>query len=198
VFEKSYTGNILRIGRNKSQSSYFSRSVTESKVETEGSQEAATPPHGAVHPQVALGAGVGPWSTFWRRPSTYIFPLTGKPKKTQSIFLETYCKPPSSSMRDREGPEALPGTLSERGITVGGLLHQHACLRSDVWVVYLGLRVHTLLEKWLPAVHQKWLPVAHYRCVAGTTPLVPDYPQRMAGALRVIYLPVAHQPMRCG
>jgi hypothetical protein len=35
-------------------------------------------------------------------------------------------------MRDREGPEALPGTLPERGITTEGLLHHHACLQSDV------------------------------------------------------------------
>jgi hypothetical protein len=33
--------------------------------------------------------------------------------------------------KDREGPEALPGTLPERGIATGGLLHRHACLRSD-------------------------------------------------------------------
>jgi hypothetical protein len=52
--------------------------------------------------------------------------------KTQSIFHETYYKPPPSSTRDWEGPEALPGTLPERGITAGGLLHHHACLRSDV------------------------------------------------------------------
>jgi hypothetical protein len=58
---------------------------------------------------------------------------------SRSIFHETYCKPPPSSTRDREGPEALPGTLPKRGITTGGLLHHHACLRSDVWVVYLGL-----------------------------------------------------------
>jgi hypothetical protein len=44
VFQKSYTGNILRIRRNKSQSSYFSWHKTESKAETEGSQRAATPP----------------------------------------------------------------------------------------------------------------------------------------------------------
>ena len=44
---------------------------------------------------------------------------------------------------DREGPEALPGTLPERGIATGGLLHRHACLRSDEWVVYLGLWVHS-------------------------------------------------------
>jgi hypothetical protein len=34
VFQKSYTRNILGIGRNKSRSSYFSQSVTESKAET--------------------------------------------------------------------------------------------------------------------------------------------------------------------
>jgi hypothetical protein len=32
---------------------------------------------------------------------------------------------------DREGPEALPSTLPERGIATGGLLHRHACLHSD-------------------------------------------------------------------
>jgi hypothetical protein len=56
--------------------------------------------------------------------------LDKKTLRTQSIFQKTYCKPPPSSTRDREGPEALPGTLSERGITTGGLLHHHAYLRS--------------------------------------------------------------------
>jgi hypothetical protein len=63
--------------------------------------------------------------------------------KTRSIFHETYYKPPLLSTRDREGPEALSGTLPERGITAGGLLHHHGRLRSGVWVVYLGLRVHS-------------------------------------------------------
>jgi hypothetical protein len=52
--------------------------------------------------------------------------------KTRSIFHETYYKPPPLSMQDREGPEALIGTLPGRGITTGGLLHHHACLQSDV------------------------------------------------------------------
>jgi hypothetical protein len=47
-------------------------------------------------------------------------------------FPKNNCKPPLSLTRDREGPEALTGTLPERGITTGGLLHHHACLRSDV------------------------------------------------------------------
>jgi hypothetical protein len=43
VFQKSYTGNILGIGRIKSRSFYFSRHETESKAETEGDQGPAPP-----------------------------------------------------------------------------------------------------------------------------------------------------------
>jgi hypothetical protein len=70
-------------------------------------------------------------------------PLDGKTLGDRTLFQKTYCKPPSSSMWDQEGPEALLGTLPERGITTRGLLHYHAYLRSDVWVVYLELRVHS-------------------------------------------------------
>jgi hypothetical protein len=58
--------------------------------------------------------------------------LNEKTLRARSIFQKTYCKPLASSTRDREGPEALPGALLERGITTGGLLHHHACLWSDV------------------------------------------------------------------
>jgi hypothetical protein len=58
-------------------------------------------------------------------------------------FPETHRDPPSSSTRDWEGPEALPGNLPERGIATRGLLHRHACLRCNEWVVYLGLWVHS-------------------------------------------------------
>jgi hypothetical protein len=43
VFQKSYTGNILGIGRNKIQTFYFYRSFTKTEDETEGGQEPATP-----------------------------------------------------------------------------------------------------------------------------------------------------------
>jgi hypothetical protein len=33
--------------------------------------------------------------------------------RDESLFLETYCKPPPSSKRDREDPGALPGILPE-------------------------------------------------------------------------------------
>jgi hypothetical protein len=43
VFQKSYTGNILRIGRNESRSSYLPDTKTESSGETETDQGAAAP-----------------------------------------------------------------------------------------------------------------------------------------------------------
>jgi hypothetical protein len=70
-------------------------------------------------------------------------PLDRKKLKDGSLFLETYCKSPPSSSQDREDPGALPVTLPNRGIPAGGLLHLHSRLQSDVWVVYLGLRVHS-------------------------------------------------------
>jgi hypothetical protein len=69
--------------------------------------------------------------------------LDEKTLRAQTLFQKTYCKPPPSSTWDREGLEALPGTLPERRIITEGLLHHHACLRSDVWVVYLRLRFHS-------------------------------------------------------
>jgi hypothetical protein len=51
--------------------------------------------------------------------------------KDPITFPEIHRDPPPSSTRDREGPEALPGTLPERGIATRGLLHRHACLRCD-------------------------------------------------------------------
>jgi hypothetical protein len=57
-------------------------------------------------------------------------PRREKPKPPIT-FPETHHDPPPSSTRDWEGPKALPGTLSERGIATGGLLHRHACLQRD-------------------------------------------------------------------
>jgi hypothetical protein len=142
VFQKSYTWNILGIGWNKSRTSYFYRSFAKTEDETEGGQRLAT----------QQGARPSPWPRppMVRPPDpppddapSPIRPLDGKNLRDGSLFPETYCKPPPSSKQDREDPGALPGTLPERGIPTGGLLHHHGRLRSDVWVVYLGLRVHS-------------------------------------------------------
>jgi hypothetical protein len=71
-----------------------------------------------------------PWSTSDAAPSPIKTPRREKPKHPIN-FLEPHRDPPPSSTRDWEGPEALPGTLPERGIATGGLLHHHACLRRD-------------------------------------------------------------------
>jgi hypothetical protein len=83
-----------------------------------------------------------PWPTSDAAPSAIKTPRREKPKHPIN-FPETHRDPPPSSTQDWEGPEALPGTLPERGIATGGLLHRHACLWRDVWVVYLGLWVHS-------------------------------------------------------
>jgi hypothetical protein len=82
------------------------------------------------------------WSTSDAAPWPIKTPRREKPKHPIN-FPETHRDPPPSSTRDWEGLEALPGTLPERGIATGGLLHRHACLRRDEWVVYLGLWAHS-------------------------------------------------------
>jgi hypothetical protein len=110
----------------------FSRSVTESKAETGGGL-------GPAHTMGCRGLAPGRATRWWGHlahsltpPFRLYIPLNEKTLNTRSIFHEIYYKASPLSTRDWEGPEALPGTLPERGITAGGLLHHHACLRSDL------------------------------------------------------------------
>jgi hypothetical protein len=66
-----------------------------------------------------------PWSTSDAAPSPIKTPRREKPKDLIN-FLETHRDSPPSSTRDWEGLEALLGTVPERGIATGGLLHRHA------------------------------------------------------------------------
>jgi hypothetical protein len=70
------------------------------------------------------------WSTSDAAPSPIKTPRWEKPIHPIN-FPKTHRDPPPLSTQDREGPEALLGTLPERGIATGGLLHRHACLRRD-------------------------------------------------------------------
>jgi hypothetical protein len=83
-----------------------------------------------------------PWPTSDAAPSPIKTSRREKPKHPIN-FLETHRDPPPSATWDRQGLEALPGILPERGIATEGLLHRHACLWCDEWVVYLGLWVHS-------------------------------------------------------
>jgi hypothetical protein len=62
------------------------------------------------------------WSTSDAAPSPIKTPRREKPKNPIN-FLEIHRNLSPSSTRDRESPEALPGTLPERGIATGGLIH---------------------------------------------------------------------------
>jgi hypothetical protein len=142
VFQKSYTGNILGIGRNKSRTSRYNEASRRPKRRQRGAtgrphHQGARPAPGPRPPMVRP-----PWSTSDAVPLPIKTPRWEKPKYPIN-FPETHHDLPPSSTRDREGPEALPRTLPERGITIGGLLHRNACLRCDEWVVYLGLWVHS-------------------------------------------------------
>jgi hypothetical protein len=106
------------------------RSFQKFKEETEGGHGVATPPGarptpGPRHPMVRA-----PWPTSGAAPSPINTPRWEKPKDPIN-FLETHRDPPPLSIRDWEGPKALPRTLPERGITTEGLLYRHACLRRD-------------------------------------------------------------------
>jgi hypothetical protein len=106
------------------------RSFQKSEEEMEGGHWAASPPGGAAYPWPAPTCGEGHLAQLWRRLFAYKDPRREKPK-ARINFPETHRDSPPSSTRDREGPEALPGTLPERGIATIGLLHRHACLRRD-------------------------------------------------------------------
>jgi hypothetical protein len=77
------------------------------------------------------GHWCGPLALTLTPPFRLYIPSRRENLKARINFHETYCKPPLSRMRYWEGPEALLGTLPERGIIAGGLLHHHVCLQSD-------------------------------------------------------------------
>jgi hypothetical protein len=57
VFQKSYTGNILGIGRNKFQKSYFSRTKDEDQTGAREGPKATHTIGGAAQPLAALTHG---------------------------------------------------------------------------------------------------------------------------------------------
>jgi hypothetical protein len=122
----------------------YSRNWTKQKPNvqkfTEASRELKRRRSGATRGPHNRAAWPRPWpcplsvrpprSTSDDAPSPIKTPRREKPKHPIN-FPETHRDPPPSSTRDREGLEALLDTLLEMGITTGGLLHRHACLRRD-------------------------------------------------------------------
>jgi hypothetical protein len=120
----------------------YSRNWTKQKPDihkfTEASREPKRRRSGATGRPHNRAAWPRPWpcplcvrpprSTSDAAPSPIKTPRQQKPKYPIN-FPETHSDPPPSLTRDREGPEALPGTLPERGIAPSGLLHR--MLASD-------------------------------------------------------------------
>jgi hypothetical protein len=129
-FRKVTREIFSELDETKAEHPEIYRSFQRTEEETEGAT--GQPHHRAAWPAPGPRPLVVrlPWSTSDVAPLPIKTPRREKPKHPIT-FPETYRDPPLSSTRDREGPEALPGTLPERGITTGGLLHRHACLWSD-------------------------------------------------------------------
>jgi hypothetical protein len=122
VFQKSYTGNILGIGRNKSRTSRNLPKRRQNQARGWSHHQGARPRAWPRHPMVSPT-----WSTSDAAPSPIKTPRQEKPKHSIT-FPETHRDPPPSLTRDRDGLEALPSNVPERGIATGGHLHRHACL----------------------------------------------------------------------
>jgi hypothetical protein len=60
VFQKSYTGNILGIGRNQSQKSRYSQELPEHRRGDGAEPEGGHTTRGAAYPWPAPACGVGP------------------------------------------------------------------------------------------------------------------------------------------
>jgi hypothetical protein len=121
VFQKSYTGNILGIGRNEARTSYFSQHETKSQGELEGGQ--GLPHHlvvrvtpRACHPMVC-----GPWL-----PSDVAPPplksLHRENPKSISVFPS---KVPQRRHRRRPilGEVSVPAPCRDEGSTGSYVVH---------------------------------------------------------------------------
>jgi hypothetical protein len=135
-FRKVIQEIFSELDETKASRPDISRSFQNTEEETEPDQRVATPPGGAAHHWPAPAYGVAPlvvwppWPTSDDAPSPIKTPQREKPKYPitfpEHIAIRRRRRP-----EDREGPEALPSTMPERGITTRGLLHRHACLRCD-------------------------------------------------------------------
>jgi hypothetical protein len=130
-FRKATQEIFWELDETKAEPPFFPEHESKSKAETEGARTWPHPRAARARPW-PCHQGVSPPGPLPDAALPPIYSPRREKPKPRSIFHETYCKPPPSSMRDQEGPKALPDTLPERGITARGLLHHHGRLRSDV------------------------------------------------------------------
>jgi hypothetical protein len=86
VFQKSYTGNILRIGWNKSRTSYYLTKLPKDRRGDRGGHRPATQQGGAASPWPAPPTCEATLVHLWRCPFAYKDPPDEKNLSTRSIF----------------------------------------------------------------------------------------------------------------
>jgi hypothetical protein len=89
VFQKWYTGNILKIVRNKFLKSYFVRQLPEIRREVGGGHRGPTHQAGAARAWATPPWCEATWLHHWHRPFAYKDPPTEKNLSTRSIFHNT-------------------------------------------------------------------------------------------------------------
>jgi hypothetical protein len=109
-FRKVTQEIFSELDKTKAEHPDIKRSFQKTEEETEMSQRLASPPGAWPRPWPCRPMVRPPWSTSDTAPSPIKTSRWEKPKYPIN-FPETHRDLPSSSTRDREGPEALPGML---------------------------------------------------------------------------------------
>jgi hypothetical protein len=78
VFQKSYTGNILGIGRNEDWNSYFARRKDENQMGAGGGPEGTLTTRGAAQALAVPTCGEAALAHLWRHLFAYKKPRDGK------------------------------------------------------------------------------------------------------------------------
>ena len=108
------------------------RKTPEARRRAGGGPQGGHTPLGAPYPLAAPGGGVGPLDRLRLRLFAYLFTPDGKTLDIAQKFQKEV-----RSRRHRLGEIRSSSRHSAGGeIITGGLLHHHARLRSDVWVVH--------------------------------------------------------------
>jgi hypothetical protein len=109
-FRKVTQEIFSELDETKAEHPNIYRSFQKTEEETERGQGPASPPGARPSPWPRRSVVRAPWSTSDAAPSPIKTPRREKPKNPIN-FPKTHRDPLPSSTRDREGPEALPGTL---------------------------------------------------------------------------------------
>jgi hypothetical protein len=127
VFQKSYTGIFSELDETKAEPPIFTEASRRPKMRRRGAR-------GWPHHRGAWPSPPGPPPD--DAPSSIKTPRREKPKG-RIAFPENILEA-AAVIESRSG-----GSRSSSRHPARGLLHHHGRLRSDMWVVYLGLRVHS-------------------------------------------------------